>query len=64
MLRHSVISQETVKGLRDKLNELIKQGFADSAILIFDPDVEDWSTVTSLTYGDDDNLVKLYSDVD
>ena len=64
MERYSVIPFETVKGLRDKLNDLIKQGFTDSPILIFDPDIEEWSTVTGLTYGGDDRLVKLYSDSD
>jgi|LakMenEpi03Aug12_release.lakeMendotaPanAssembly.Ray.scaffolds.fasta_scaffold3514044_1 hypothetical protein len=59
---YSVITPETVKGLRDKLNDLIKQGFADSPLLIFDPDIKEWSTVTGLTYGGDDKIVKLYTD--
>lgn len=52
----------TVTELKERMQLIEDQGCGDSRVEIWDPDYEEWATVTVLTYKNKGSPVRLYSD--
>lgn len=56
------IEFSTVLELRDKLNELIEEGYASSVALVYEHEALGWEQITSIEYGGGYEEIKLLSE--
>lgn len=57
----SCTEEEAEMTVKDLIQMLLDAGM-DERVYIWDPDSEQWTTVTGMTYGGEDNVVRLYCD--